>query len=644
MTGNRDADILLQPGDTLFIPPVGREVGLAGQVRRPGRYELKGETSLANALQMAGGLKPAAYGPMAHLWHPTERAEWELTVVNCGAPSGPDLQLPVEDGSLLVVHAVQPTAANTVHLTGAVKRPGYYPVSDGTTIREVLQAAEGLAWNAHMGLGVVRRQNRERHFEIIEFDVADQYYANTAEPLVLLPRDTIEIFQQAAIEPAFEVEIRGAVARPAKYKWDSNLRVSHLLTIAGGALPGAYMARADLLRLRPDRGYELIAIDLADAASGSIEANVSMQRGDILTVLTRDQVRKASVVHAAGFVRNSGEYPRHEGMRVSDLLFAAGGLQAGAGPTVELTSGHFEGKPVSTRLTLTGQADDYIVEPDVALSDEDTITVTGRGQFKARADLVYLEGRVDRPGSYVLSPTSTDRPYTVYDLLREGGGLLADANSNGIIVYRQRSVAVGAAQAEDLQRLLQSVNQEARQPAMQIDEDAQAAALTARVERNLGSVLSSPGSVSIVLPPQEVSEHDWVSAIPVNGTELLTTAGRSGNLELEAGDTVVVPRRVNTVTILGAVPRSGAVPYVDGQLCGLYIRESGGFREDAATDRLVVVRANGSAAPINLQTVLEPADIVVVPTKHIVRTVRTESAWQQWFKSIVGLAAAALIF
>jgi protein involved in polysaccharide export with SLBB domain len=644
MTGNRNADVLLQPGDTLFIPPVGAEVALAGQARRPGRYELKSEATLADALQMAGGLKPAAYGPMAHLWHTTERAEWQLAVVNCGDPTSADLQLPMQDGNLLIVHAVRPSGANTVHLIGAVKRPGYYPVGAATTVREVLEAAEGPAWNAHMSLAVVRRQDAARHFEIIEFDLADQYYAKAAEPLLLQPRDTVEIFEQAAVEPAFEVEIRGAVARPDKYEWASNLRLSHLLTLAGGALPGAYMPRADLLRLRPDRSYELIAVNLSDAIAGSANADLALQRGDILTVPARDEVRNASVVHAAGFVRNAGKYPRHEGMRVSDLLFAAGGLLPGAGPTVELTSGHFEGQPASTTLAVTGQPGQYAIEPDVLLTDDDTVTVVGRGQYKSRVDLVYLEGRVDRPGSYVLASASPEQPYTVYDLLQEGGGLLADANPNGVVVYRRRGVAMGTAQAEDLQRLLQSVNQEVRQSAMQIDEEDQVAALTARVERSLGSVLSSSGSVSIVLPPQEVSERDWVSAIPVNGAELIATGGRSGNLELEAGDTVTVPRRVNTVTVLGAVPRSGAVPYIAGQTCDMYIRESGGLREDAAVDRMVVVHANGSAAPINQQTVLEHGDIVVVPTKHIVRTVRTESAWQQWFKSIVGLTAAALIF
>ena len=203
---------------------------------------------------------------------------------------------------------------------------------------------------------------------------------------------------------------------------------------------------------------------------------------------------------------------------------------------------------------------------------------------------------------------------------------------------------MGRAQTEDLEQVLNSINRVTRQPTMQVSTSEQTSAMNGRVAESLSSVLSGPTGVNIVLPPRAVRYEDWVAAIPVDGARLLATRGKSGNMELEPGDTVVVPRRVNTVTVLGAVPRSGAVPYVEAYRCLGYIDESGGFREDAASERMVVVHANGAAAPISPNAHIQPGDIIVVPTKHIVRTVHTESKWQQWFKSIVTLATAALVF
>ena len=50
----------LEPGDTLLVPPVGAQIRIDGMVRRPAIYELHGETTLAQALDLAGGILPTA--------------------------------------------------------------------------------------------------------------------------------------------------------------------------------------------------------------------------------------------------------------------------------------------------------------------------------------------------------------------------------------------------------------------------------------------------------------------------------------------------------------------------------------------------------------------------------------------------------
>src|SRR5581483_7123712 len=50
----------LENGDTLLVPPAGPQVTIEGMVRRPAIYELHGETSLEDALELAGGILPAA--------------------------------------------------------------------------------------------------------------------------------------------------------------------------------------------------------------------------------------------------------------------------------------------------------------------------------------------------------------------------------------------------------------------------------------------------------------------------------------------------------------------------------------------------------------------------------------------------------
>ncbi len=643
LTGSRESDALLNPGDTIFVPPLGGEVGLAGEVRRPARYELVADVTLADALAMAGGLTATAYGPVVQLWRADAQREWQLTAVDVSTPDSPDLRTPLRDGDLIIANRLRSSGGNVITLVGAVKRPGYYPAATCPTVSALLDAAEGLAWNAHVGTGVIRRMDAERHLQIIEFNVARARAQDPAADLALQAKDTVEIFAQQDIERRFEVEVSGAVARPGVYFWAADLRISHLLLRAGGPLPGAYLLRADLLRLTEAQTYETIPVNLQAAVDGDAEANLALKRGDILKVITRAEAGLSDEVHIAGFVNNPGKYPRREGMKISDLIFAAGGLTPGAGPSIELVRGHFEGAPEAFVLELRGELDNFTIEPDAVLTDEDSVAVAGRGEFREHADLVHLQGQLHNPGSYAMKTAAGEDEYTVWDLIAEGGGLLADANPAGIVIYRQRKQEVGDAQSEDLQRVLKAVNHEATQPALQVDAEGQEQAIGQTVAKGLQQVFTNDGSVSIVLPPRPVTESDWVAAIPVDGEALIASNGREGNLALQPGDTVSVPARVYTLTVLGAVPRSGAVPYQDGLHCRDYITESGGLREDAAAARLVVVHANGSVEPVRLRDSMAAGDIIVVPTRHIVRTVRTESELKMWLRSIVPLATTALL-
>ena len=65
--GDTSNDRQLLPGDVIFIPPIGRTVSVDGAVRRPAIYELKTENTVAEAIEIAGGLSPDADGKLGQL-------------------------------------------------------------------------------------------------------------------------------------------------------------------------------------------------------------------------------------------------------------------------------------------------------------------------------------------------------------------------------------------------------------------------------------------------------------------------------------------------------------------------------------------------------------------------------------------------
>ena len=65
LKGDRSQDIKLQNGDTVFVPLIGPVAGVAGTVYRPAIYELKGQETLSDLIDTAGGLLPIALGGIA---------------------------------------------------------------------------------------------------------------------------------------------------------------------------------------------------------------------------------------------------------------------------------------------------------------------------------------------------------------------------------------------------------------------------------------------------------------------------------------------------------------------------------------------------------------------------------------------------
>jgi polysaccharide export outer membrane protein len=59
--GDKSKDARLQDGDTIFIPLIGPVVGVAGNVKRPAIYEMSRPMSLAEVLQLAGGITYAGW-------------------------------------------------------------------------------------------------------------------------------------------------------------------------------------------------------------------------------------------------------------------------------------------------------------------------------------------------------------------------------------------------------------------------------------------------------------------------------------------------------------------------------------------------------------------------------------------------------
>ena len=127
--GDKSHDRPLLPGDILFIPPVGPRAAIVGSVEEPGIYELSGSTTVASALQSAGGLTSLAETRRALLERVEEHSRRRVEEFSRYHAGG--MQRILKDGDLLQILPVSPEFENTVTLRGNVAQPGRYAWHEG---------------------------------------------------------------------------------------------------------------------------------------------------------------------------------------------------------------------------------------------------------------------------------------------------------------------------------------------------------------------------------------------------------------------------------------------------------------------------------------------------------------------------------
>ncbi len=648
LTGAPLSDQPLRPGDTIFAGSIGPEIGITGQVQRPARYEVTESIACAEAIALAGGLAPVAYAQNLQVWRVAEHQRQAVINVNLqldlssGEMVGADFRL--QGGDVVVVPAVLPIPENAVRISGAVRRPGIYEVEEGMRLSDVIRvAAQGLDEGAYLERGEIKRLDAHKQPQHIGFSVKEALKQTEEVDIVVKPYDDIRIYYREEITPLTYVEVRGPVQNPDQYQWVEQMTVRDLIDQAGGVTDEAYLLQARLLRLQPDGNRRVLKVRLVEALAGDIDANLVLAAGDILEIPTQEAAVSPRQVHIDGFVQRPDSYQYYAEMKISDLVFAAGGLMPGAAHKIQYTRGRQPGTPKIQEIELNWEQEDQVtVVPDLLLKPDDQVTVLGVGDFRQQAEVVEVNGQMTTPGAYILR-TSTEETETVYDLLQRAGPLLADANVDGIIVYRPTEKAMTLSQQQNLQQIMRMYNRETAGPVVAEKEAWQRTVLGEQTIVQAAEIFTQEGAATVAFPPRVLSLANWITGIPIEGQRLLDTQGQEGDIPLRGGDTIVVPPRKHTVAVLGSVVRPGTVLYQPQAKLADYIRKAGGLTDDAAQQRTVVIRANSATYLASDIREIRAGDIILIPSDYLLRTIRTQTGFERVLRALGPIVGALLL-
>lgn len=355
LNGDTSGDQRLQPGDVVFVPPVGAQVSVDGAVKRPAIYETRGNTSVADVLRLAGGLAADAYPGGVRVERIESSAGRVVLSVDAGENGARGTR--TRGGDQVFVPQVLEEYSDTVELVGHVQRPGPYQWRAGMRLTDVIQSMVALRPGADPGYLLLRREDRAtRAVSIASVDLEKALAdPGSADNIALMPADRIHVFslefgRQRTIRPLLEdlerqsrfgrpnpvVGVTGSVRAPGSYPLEPGMRVSDLIRAGGALTEAAYATKAELVRYNvvndEYRSTEVVDVNLAAVLRGDASSDLPLREHDSLRISTLPEWNSQRTVSLLGEVTFPGEYRIRPGETMGDLLQRAGGLTDEAFP------------------------------------------------------------------------------------------------------------------------------------------------------------------------------------------------------------------------------------------------------------------------------------------------------------------------
>ncbi len=649
--GDAQGDIALKTDDRVLVHVIGDLVAVRGEVRRQARYEIGKSATLAEVLDMCGGLRGSAYAKRIQLLRSeegSERVALEADLIN-----EPDRWRGVElqDGDEVVVLPVLEELRNVVTVEGEVRRPGEVALLEGMTVSQVVRRAEGLTPEASRKVAHVLRESPQGLREVIRVNVGAALDGDPEADIRLAARDILQVFAVRDTELAV-VYAEGAVVNPAEYEWSPGMTVGDLVRLAGGLTNEAYGESAVLARKTADIEDQYISVPVGRIMAGT-DDDIQLQARDRLIVSLREQKARPKVVEIGGAVAQPEEYPLGAGMRLSDLIRMAGGLLPEATGEATIIHGQTTGLSKTETIDVSPMKHDDLPDPDPVLAEGDVVAIQGQGGFRTDAEVAAVIGQVASPDVFPIRRDDNGRVMRLSELLEEAGGLLPTAYPEmGTLYHAEQARLEREARVEKIKRALQeSVSAEEEE-----EEEEETKTTYSAVDRGVRvakggggrgvvQVLSgSRGEAHIIIPPRVLSEIPISNAVPVDLTRVLDDPGGPADLELQDGDVLAVFERPSTVMVDGAVAAAGPHPFVEGAVVADYIYEAGNTTADADIKHAVVVSYNGRAAKAKRSTKIQAGDTIIVPTKYTTQSVGRPSTFDQVLGRLIETVSAFLIF
>jgi polysaccharide biosynthesis/export protein len=610
LTGEgRSSNVALADGDRIVVPPLGATVAIAGTVRRPAIYELppyQTNISLRNLMALASGeTVPGVYTVSVLRLMPDGKRQF------VDVTKQPETL--VHDGEIVILKAAVDVSIGRVTMDGAVRTPGAFALDKYPTLHDLLSSADVLKPGAYVLFGfIVRLDHKTMQREALPF--SPLHVIKGSENRTLMSDDVVHVLTEDDVQALLGLvpqekpqqpqqpptQQGGQIPQQSEQTPQQSEQTPQRSPLCPqGVAPGTAACAANgavgntsafaVTTANDQTAMQASILGVTNGTAGQANTAAPAAMGEQAGTTTAESAVISSADVAlfgnaltdykatfSGAVHKAGTFLIAPDTTLDEALTAAHGLSNDADlSSFEMTSTLIDnatGTATTDRKTYPASADEFA---RIVLKPFDSIEFHHVYSDKAEGT-IHLAGEVRYPGNYTIL-----REERLSSVLARAGGLTSIAYPYGTVFLRQ---SVAQTEQEGYRRAAAEIRSQLISVVTRpVTSTTNAQPLTAdtitAIEGLLNQVESNPalGRISIVADPAVLATQPRLDPI------------------LEPGDSITIPKRPSTVSVLGEVMQPGSILFNPSMTVSDYVRRSGGYTQFADKSRVVVVLPDGTA-------------------------------------------------
>ena len=371
----------------------------------------------------------------------------------------------------------------------------------------------------------------------------------------------------------------GEAYKPGQYKMSALSTVTNAMFVSGGVNKNGSLRNIQVLR-----NNKLVAnYDFYEfLLKGRVDSDVKLQDGDVIFIPFIE-----NKVKIGGSFRRPGLYEFRNNDTVRDAIYLAGGFNEDVAPNTPIERSSINSQTFIREVEyLNGDSG-----LDTPLANSDVINVSGKSGLEPRT--ITVSGQVNRPGDY-----SIQQGDSILDIINRAGGYTEDSYSEGSVFLR-KNVALSQ------KRAFERSADELENTIIEIITQGTA---------NLSEGTIAPLSALIT----KLRNSKPLGRMVVNVDYLDLKTNSANNFLVEEGDSLYVPRRPNSISVVGEVLNSSTIVFQPNLGVDNYLDLAGGLNNAADRSRIFVIYPDGKSRLLkrslfNSRDNLLPGSTIVVP-------------------------------